>query len=311
MLRTRMGRPVSKGAPVNPDHACACVLAKNTRPGPLRLNDCDVSACRLGYRCTCFTDTAAALHEFRGAPHDFDAVITDLQMPTISGIDLVRAIRSMRADTPVAVVSGYPPEHIATDLDAQFRTMAEQARHACRPRRDCAPPRRRVLGVAGAGAWCGALRITKVGSLATTETTPNFWPHSKPRERPMRRDVYIENDSGGFSVVAADTVDAIIEDARSDDAGFVTSYKALLLMLYGDDSLPVRIAVDEPLDPDEEAQWLARVSWRIDTSDARILVMGGFDPDVLSWWKDDHGGQGDGRGVAEFQAAPGSWRVDV
>jgi hypothetical protein len=34
---------------------------------------------------------------------------------------------------------------------------------------------------------------------------------------PMRRDVYIENDSGGFSMVAADAVDAIIEDAREDD----------------------------------------------------------------------------------------------
>ena len=57
--------------------------------------------------------------------------------------------------------------------------------------------------------------------------------------------------------------------------------KVLLLELYGDDSLPVRIVVDEPLTPDEEAQWLARASWRIDTSDGRMFVMGGFDPDVL------------------------------
>ena len=126
----------------------------------------------------------------------------------------------------------------------------------------------------------------------------------------MRRDVYIENDSGGFSVLAADAVDAIIEDARSDDLRFVTEHKALLLELYGDDSLPVRIVVDEPLWPDEEAQWLARASWRIDTSDGGMLVMGGFDPDVLSWWK-DAGADGDARGVAAFSATPGSWRVDV
>ena len=126
----------------------------------------------------------------------------------------------------------------------------------------------------------------------------------------MRRDVYIENDSGGFSVLAADAVDAIIEDQRSDDFQFVTGYKTLLLELYGDDSLPVRIVVDEPLTVDEQAQWLARASWRIDTSDGRMLVMGGFDPDVLSWWK-DAGADGDGRGVAAFSAAPGSWRVDV
>ena len=80
----------------------------------------------------------------------------------------------------------------------------------------------------------------------------------------MRRDVYIENDSGGLSVVAGDAVDAIVADARADDFKFVTIYKALLLELYGDDSMPVRIVVDEPISPDEEAQWLARASWRID-----------------------------------------------
>jgi len=126
----------------------------------------------------------------------------------------------------------------------------------------------------------------------------------------MRRDVYIENDSGGFSVLAADAVDAIIEDQRSDDLKFVAGHKALLLELYGDDSLPVRIVVDEPLTADEESQWLARASWRIDSSDGRLLVMGGFDPDVLSWWK-DAGADGDGRGIGAFSAAPGCWRVDV
>ena len=41
----------------------------------------------------------------------------------------------------------------------------------------------------------------------------------------MRRDVYIENDSGGFSVLAADAVDDIIADARSDDFRFVANHK--------------------------------------------------------------------------------------
>ena len=127
----------------------------------------------------------------------------------------------------------------------------------------------------------------------------------------MRRDVYIENDSGGLSVVAGDAVDAIVDDARSDDLKFVTTYKALLLELYGDDSMPVRIVVDEPISPDEEAQWLARASWRIDASDGRLLVMGGFDPDVLAWWKEESGGAADGRGVAIIDAPPGSWRVDL
>jgi hypothetical protein len=128
----------------------------------------------------------------------------------------------------------------------------------------------------------------------------------------MRRDVFIQNDSGGFSVLAADAVDAMIEDGRTDDMRFVTTHKALLLELYGDDSMPVRVVVDEPLSADEEAQWLARATWRIDTSDGRVLVMGGFDPDVLADWKEnDQGGDSDSRSVAAVTAKPGSWRVDV
>lgn len=61
----------------------------------------------LGYRCTYFTDAEAALQEFRTTPDAFDAVITDLQMPTIIGVDLIKALRAIRPDLPVAVVSGY------------------------------------------------------------------------------------------------------------------------------------------------------------------------------------------------------------
>lgn len=71
----------------------------------------------LGYRCTAFTDPVAALHEFRTAPHAFDAVVTDLQMPAMSGLDLARAVWSVRPGVAVAVASGLPPEHIATDPD--------------------------------------------------------------------------------------------------------------------------------------------------------------------------------------------------
>ena len=135
---------------------------------------------------------------------------------------------------------------------------------------------------------------------------------SADKTKDMRRDVFIQNDSGGFSVVAGDAVDDIIEDGRADDMRFVTGHKALLLELYGDDSMPVRVVVDEPLGPEEEAQWLARASWRIDTSDGRLLLMGGFDPDVLADWKDrDSRGDDLGDAVAAVMAQPGSWRVDV
>jgi hypothetical protein len=127
----------------------------------------------------------------------------------------------------------------------------------------------------------------------------------------MRRDVFIVNDSGGLSVIAADAADAIIKDARKNDLRFVKDQKALLLELYGDDSMPVRIVVNEPLRDDEEAEWLARATWRLDTSDGRLLVMGGFDPDLLALWRDESGRGANVRGVALFDVGPGSWRVDV
>ena len=127
----------------------------------------------------------------------------------------------------------------------------------------------------------------------------------------MRRDVYIDNDSGGFSVIAASAADAIIEDDRNDDVQFAAAHQVLLQMLYGDDAMPVRIVVDEPLTAEEQAQWLARTTARIDTPDGRLIVMGGFDPWVLSTWKEEHGPDEDGHGLAVVQAAPGSWRVDL
>ena len=74
---------------------------------------------RLGYRCTWFTDPVVALHEFRSAPHEFGAVLSDLQMPSMSGLDLARAVRAVRPDTPIAVVSGYSAENIVTDPDVR------------------------------------------------------------------------------------------------------------------------------------------------------------------------------------------------
>jgi hypothetical protein len=127
----------------------------------------------------------------------------------------------------------------------------------------------------------------------------------------MRRDAFLANDSGGLSLLAGDAVEAVIEDARASDARFAAEDKVVLLELYGDDAMPVRVVVDEPLQPDEEAEWLARVSRPIDTRDGRILVMGGFDPDILRWWRDETGGAADGRGVIVLQVPPGRWRVDL
>ncbi len=67
----------------------------------------------LGYRVSGFTDPSEALRAFQSQPADYDAVVTDVSMPGMSGFDLVRELRRKRADIPVVVTSGYfRPEDI-------------------------------------------------------------------------------------------------------------------------------------------------------------------------------------------------------
>jgi PAS domain S-box-containing protein len=60
----------------------------------------------LGYRCTVFTDPRAALEAFRSNPDQFEAVISDVVMPNLSGIDIAREIRAIRPEMPIALTSG-------------------------------------------------------------------------------------------------------------------------------------------------------------------------------------------------------------
>ncbi|HEX4676711.1 MAG TPA: CHASE3 domain-containing protein [Steroidobacteraceae bacterium] len=62
---------------------------------------------RMGYRVSGFTDSARALAAFEAAPGDFDLILTDLSMPGASGMDVAKAILSIRPDIPVLLATGY------------------------------------------------------------------------------------------------------------------------------------------------------------------------------------------------------------
>jgi CheY-like chemotaxis protein/two-component sensor histidine kinase len=62
---------------------------------------------RLGYRVSGFTEPQEALQAFTAAPGSFDAVITDLSMPGLSGTDFAKQVLQLRADVPVIMTSGY------------------------------------------------------------------------------------------------------------------------------------------------------------------------------------------------------------
>jgi PAS domain S-box-containing protein len=66
----------------------------------------------IGYRTTVFDDPRLALEAFRRQPTGFDAVLTDLSMPQMSGEDFTRSLHQVRPSLPVIVSSG-----LATSLD--------------------------------------------------------------------------------------------------------------------------------------------------------------------------------------------------
>jgi PAS domain S-box-containing protein len=72
---------------------------------------------RLGYQVTGHTNPAEALQAFAEHPENFAAVITDLSMPGMSGVELARQILQIRPDVPIVMTSGYiRPED---ELEAQ------------------------------------------------------------------------------------------------------------------------------------------------------------------------------------------------
>jgi PAS domain S-box-containing protein len=67
---------------------------------------------RQGYRVSTFTNQREALDALRADPAGFDLVLTDYNMPGMSGLDVAREVRSIRVGLPVAVTSGFIDEEL-------------------------------------------------------------------------------------------------------------------------------------------------------------------------------------------------------
>jgi len=73
----------------------------------------------LGYEVSAFTQAAQALAVFRANPTRFDLVITDFNMPDISGTQVAAELLSLRPDLKVMLTSG----SISTDMQATVDTL--------------------------------------------------------------------------------------------------------------------------------------------------------------------------------------------
>jgi PAS domain S-box-containing protein len=73
----------------------------------------------LGYKVSIFTSSLEALLAFRNQPGEFDAVITDMTMPDMTGIELMQLIRNIRPNIPIILCSGFS-EQINKDKAAKM-----------------------------------------------------------------------------------------------------------------------------------------------------------------------------------------------
>jgi len=83
---------------------------------------------RLGYRATCLSDPAVAIAAVQAHPDEYDVVVTDYNMPPMSGLDVAGALRSVDPALPVVISSGFISDELrraAADLDV-FDVMRKE-----------------------------------------------------------------------------------------------------------------------------------------------------------------------------------------
>jgi PAS domain S-box-containing protein len=91
-------------APLPRGHGERVLLVEDEKPLMLLTEE---MLAALNYEPAGFTRPTEALEEFRADPSRFDAVVLDQLMPGMTGTELARQLRRLRADVPVLLISGY------------------------------------------------------------------------------------------------------------------------------------------------------------------------------------------------------------
>ena len=73
---------------------------------------------RQGFRVTAFVDARLALDALRADAWAFDVLVTDHNMPALSGLDVAAQARALRAELPVVLTSGYVTEELMAQAAA-------------------------------------------------------------------------------------------------------------------------------------------------------------------------------------------------
>jgi len=73
---------------------------------------------RKGFHVSGFTKQEDALAAVRADPGQFNLAVTDYNMPGMSGLEVARALRQIRADLPIVMASGYITEELRAQAPA-------------------------------------------------------------------------------------------------------------------------------------------------------------------------------------------------
>jgi signal transduction histidine kinase len=88
---------------------------------------------RRGYRVTAFTSQTEAIDAVRASPDGFQLLLTDFNMPGMSGLEVAKAVLEINPHMPVAVASGYITDELQAEAKAAgvrevvFKTDAVEA----------------------------------------------------------------------------------------------------------------------------------------------------------------------------------------
>jgi DNA-binding response OmpR family regulator len=76
---------------------------------------------RAGYQVDGFANGLLAFEAFLERPGQYDLVITDIQMPLMDGMELVRRLREIQPALPVLVMTGYGER----DIETHFQSLGK------------------------------------------------------------------------------------------------------------------------------------------------------------------------------------------
>lgn len=80
-----------------------------------------------GLRVTACSNPNEALAAVRAEPDKFDVVVTDFNMPAMSGLDMARNLALIRGDLPVLIISGLITDELrAQARDADIRSVLDK-----------------------------------------------------------------------------------------------------------------------------------------------------------------------------------------